>query len=55
MEVVSLPGRQVEARISLHLSLLPILAGAGADISMVPLQADLFLLGEPLLLEHGDH
>ena len=50
-----LPGRQVEARRSLHLSLLPILAGSGAEISTVQLQADLFLLGEPLLLEHGDH
>jgi len=36
-------------------SLLPILAGAGAEPSAVPLQADLFLSGQPLLLELGDH
>ena len=36
-------------------SLLPILAGAGAEPSMVLSQADLFLSGQLLLLEHGDH
>ena len=34
-------------------SLLPVLAGAGAEPSTVPLQADLLLLGQPILLEHG--
>ena len=36
-------------------TLFPILAGAGAETSKVPLQADLFLLGQLLLLEHDDH
>ena len=36
-------------------SLLPVLAGAGAEASMVPLQSDLLLLGQPVLLEHGAH
>lgn len=35
--------------------LLPMLAGTDVESSMVPLQADLFLSGKPLLLEHGDH
>ena len=33
--------------------LVPILAGAGAE--KVALQANLFLLGQLLLLEHDDH
>ena len=36
-------------------TLIPILSGAGVEPSKVPLQADLFLLGQLLLLEHGDH
>ena len=36
-------------------TLIPILAGAGVEPSKVPVQADLFLLGQLLLLEHGDH
>ena len=38
-----------------NFSLLPTLAGAVAEPSMVPLQGDLLLSGPPLLLEHGDH
>ena len=34
-------------------SLLPVLAGAGAEPSPATLQADL-LSGQPVLLEHGD-
>ena len=36
-------------------SLLLVLARVGAEPLIVPLQADLFFLGQPLLLEHGDH
>ena len=35
-------------------SLLPVLAGAGAEPSRTPLQADL-LSGQPVLLGHGDY
>lgn len=35
-------------------SLLPVLAGAGAEPSPAPLQADLLLSGQPVLVEHGD-
>ena len=36
-------------------TLIPVLEGTGAEPSKVQLQADLFLSGQLLLLEHGDH
>ena len=36
-------------------TLIPILEGAGVEPSKVQLQADLFLWGQLLLLEHDDH
>ena len=35
-------------------SLLPVMAGAGAEPSMTLLQAYLLHLGQPVLLEHSD-
>ena len=35
--------------------LIPVLEGAGAELSKVQRQGDLFLWGKLLLLEHGDH
>ena len=36
-------------------TLIPVLEGAGAEPSKVQRQGDLFLWGQLLLLEHGDH
>ena len=36
-------------------TLVPILAGADAEPSKIPLHADLFIWGQILLLEHDDH
>ena len=55
METVNaLRGGKLRSLDAFSVSLLSVLAGAGAEPSMIPLQADLLLLGQSILLEHSD-